>query len=43
MERKNTKTLSLDKCPHGMFAIALNDEDKKIGTRKPSGKGLKFE
>lgn len=27
------KTLSLDKCPHGMFAIALNDEDKGIGTR----------
>jgi len=38
MERKNMKTLSLDKCPHGMFAIALNDEDKKIGTRITSNK-----
>ena len=34
----NMKTLSLDKCPHGMFAIALNDEDKKIGTRITSNK-----
>jgi hypothetical protein len=27
------KTISLDKCPHGMFAISLNDEDKGFGTR----------